>query len=281
MTTPQPDRFPRGTDLPYQSPIFWVSQKDRYLRQLLIRDIQALTGRQLLVYFGNRYEGAEINQRDIALMAELCTDAGGKPVDLFLETAGGETDATEGLVSLIQTMATDLRVVVPSAAKSNGTVLCLAAKEIVMGVTSELGPIEPAVGGIPCSILTEDQTKTSNFALYKYGQYALQQTRALAKSLLTTGMMKDRKPEDIEKAVRTLSSRDTFFSHGSVINHREASAIGLKIKYLPPEETLWRKLWLLYCMYDSDCRRDRYLKVFEGPSISTSIAATRLLPASK
>jgi hypothetical protein len=274
MTTAT-DRFPRGTELPSQSPLFWVSQKDRYLRQLLIRDIQALTGRQLLVYFGNRYEGAEIDQRDIALMTELCVDAGGKPVDLFLETAGGQTDATEGLVSLIQTMAPDLRVVVPSAAKSNGTVLCLAAQEIVMGVTSELGPIEPFFNGIPCSILAEDAIKNSNFALHKYGEYALKQTRALAKALLTAGMMKGKAPEEIDKVVHALSSRDTFFSHGSVINHAEATTLGLKIRYLPPEDPIWKKLWLLYSMYDHDCRRDRYLKVFEGPAVSTSIAAAR------
>jgi hypothetical protein len=31
--------FPRGKALPAQSPLFWVDQKDRYIRQLLIRDI--------------------------------------------------------------------------------------------------------------------------------------------------------------------------------------------------------------------------------------------------
>src|SRR5271170_5145178 len=49
------ERFPRSTDLPSQSPLFWVEQKDRYLRQLLIRDIEEITGRRLLVYFANRY----------------------------------------------------------------------------------------------------------------------------------------------------------------------------------------------------------------------------------
>jgi ClpP class serine protease len=269
------DKFPRSEDLPSQSPLFWVSQKDRYLRQLLIRDIQDVTGRQLVVYFGNRYEQAQIDQRDIALMKELFNNIGGKPVDLLIETAGGVTDATEGLVSLIQAMATDLRVIVPNAAKSNGTVLCLAAKTIVMGVTSELGPIEPSVGGIPSSILSEDAIKNSNFPLHKVGVYALQQTRGLALKLLTDGMMKGSTPEKIEETVDALSSRKKFFSHGSVINHLEAKQLGLAVEYLQPDDELWKKVWLLYCMYDHDCRRDRYLKVFEGPLISTSIAAPR------
>lgn len=270
------DRFPRTTELPSQSPLFWVSQKDRYLRQLLIRDIQQVTQRRLIVYFANRYENAQIDQRDIALMEELCRDVGGQPADLMLETAGGLTDATEGLISLTQTLAPDLRVIVANAAKSNGTLLCLAAKKILMGPTSELGPIEPAVNQIPCTILSAPEVAQQNFFLHKYGVYALQQTKALAKRLLAAGMMKGKADIEIDAVVQQLSSRDVYFSHGSVINHTEASALGLAVEYMPPDSELWRKVWLLYCMYDHDCRRDRYLKVFEGPAVSTSIAAARV-----
>lgn len=275
-----PDRFPRTADLPTQSPLFWVSQKDRYIRQLLIRDIQQLTQRQLIVYFANRYENAQIDQRDVALMEELCRDVAGKPADLMLETGGGMTDATEGLISLVQTLAPDLRVIVASAAKSNGTLLCLAAKSIVMGATSELGPIEPHINGIPSTILSQPEIAKSNFPLHKFGVYALQQTKALANRLLTAGMMKGKTAGEIEAVVQQLSSRDVYFSHGSVINQTEAQAIGLTVEYLPPESELWKKIWLLYCMYDHDCRRDRYLKVFEGPAVSTSIAAPRTPTAS-
>jgi ClpP class serine protease len=274
VTTPI-DKFPRGQALPSQSPLFWVSQKDRYLRQLLIRDIQELTKRRLLVYFANRYENAQIDQRDIALMSELCKDTAGLPADLMLETSGGVTDATEGLVSLIQTVVPDLRVIVVSAAKSNGTLLGLAAKSILMGATSELGPIEPQFNGIPCTVLDTPEIAKQNFPLHKAGVFALQQTKALAKRLLTDGMMKGKPMPEIEETVKKLSSRDHFFSHGSVINHREAVQLGLTVEYLPPEDETWQKLWLLYCMYDHDCRRDKYLKVFEGPTISTSIAAPR------
>jgi Serine dehydrogenase proteinase len=274
MTTSK-DHFPRSSTLPSQSPLFWVSQKDRYLRQLLIRDIQEVTKRRLIVYFANRFEKAQIDQRDIALMAELCKDVGNEPGDLLLETSGGLTDATEGLVSVLQAMVPDLRVIVANAAKSNGTLLGLAAKTILMGPTSELGPIEPAVNDIPCTILSAPEIAQQNFPLHKFGVYALAQSRALALRLLTTGMMKGRKPEDIEATVNALSGRDKFFSHGSVINHIEAKNLGLSVDYLKHDDHLWQKIWLLYCMYDYDCRRDKYLKVFEGPAVSTSIVAPR------
>lgn len=267
------EQFPRGTDLPRQSPLFWVSQKDRYLRQLLIRDIQDLTGRRLVAYFGNRYEDAQIDPRDVSLMAELCADLNGSPVDLLIETAGGFTDATEGLVSLVQKLAPDLRVIVVRSAKSNGTLLCLAANTIVMGPTSELGPIEPSWGGTPCTVLAAPEIASQNFPLHKYGVWALEQTKALAKRLLTQGMMSGKTAQQIEDTIRVLSSRDVYFSHGSVIDSTEAKQLGLNVTALSEKDELWQKLWLLHCMYEHDCRRDRYVKIFEGASVSTAIAA--------
>ena len=81
---------------------FWVEQKDGYLRQLLIRDIEEITGRRLVVYFANRFEQAEIDTRDALFMTELLGDIGSDPIDLLIETNGGQTDATEALISTIQ-----------------------------------------------------------------------------------------------------------------------------------------------------------------------------------
>jgi hypothetical protein len=235
-----------------------------------------MSGRRLVVYFANRYENAQIDPRDCSFTTELLGDVGSEPVDMLLETNGGFTDATEALVSLIQSLVTDLRVIVVNAAKSNGTLLCLAAKSIVMGATSELGPIEPLIQGVPCSILMQDQIAKTNFALHEMGKYALLQSRSLASRLLAAGMMKGKQQAEIDDCVRKLASRDTYFSHGSVIDHREAVTLGLKVEYLPPDDKLWERLWLLYCMYEFDCRRSGYLKIFEGRARSTAVA---LLPA--
>jgi hypothetical protein len=271
--TQRDEKFPRSTDLPSQSPLFWVEQKDRYLRQLLIRDIEEMTGRRLVVYFANRFENAQIDAGDCAMMAELLGDIGDQPFDLMLETIGGVTDATEGLISLIKNLTVDFRVIVVNAAKSNGTLLGLAANSIVMGATSELGPIEPLVQGVPCTILEEPTIAQQNFPLHMFGKFALQQTKTLARNLLAEGMMKGKPQPDIDAVVAKLSSRDTYFSHGSVIDHKEAKQIGLNVEYLGPDDNIWRRLWLLLCMYEHDCRSARYLKVFEGRARSLSIAA--------
>ena len=126
------DQFPRSKSLPRQSPLFWVAEKDRYLRQLLLRDIQDATGRTLLVYFASNSDvRAQISPGDDAYFAEMIRDAKGGPADLLIETSGGFTDATEKIASLLRSMVPDLRVIVPCRAKSNGTMLALVGCEIL------------------------------------------------------------------------------------------------------------------------------------------------------
>jgi hypothetical protein len=267
--------FPRGSDLPTQSPLFWVQQKDRYLRQLLIGDIEAITGRRTVVYFANRYvDGSDINIGDISYINEIVADISGQPTDLILNTSGGQTDATEAIVSLLQASIPDFRVVVPHSAKSNGTMICLAATEIVMGPPSELGPIDPSLNGTPTSILAEDLVREQNFALHKLAIYAILQTKSLARRLLSQGMMKGRDQGDIEKTVQCLASKDQFFSHGSTIDHLEAAALGLKVQFLTSDDLLWQRIWLLYCMYAHDVAKNGVVKIFESRSKSLSVSPT-------
>jgi hypothetical protein len=54
----------------------------------------------------------------------------------------------------------------------------------------------------------------------------------LAKKLIAAGMMKGKQAAEIDDVVAKLSSRDVYFSHGSVIDHVEAASLGLSIEYL-------------------------------------------------
>jgi hypothetical protein len=89
---------------------------------------------------------------------------------------------------------------------------------------------------------------------------------------LATGMMSHNVAQ-VGDVVQKLSTRDVYYSHGSVIDHREAAALGLNITYLPPEDESWKRIWLLYCMYEHDCRKANYMKVFEGRARRNAIAA--------
>jgi hypothetical protein len=105
------------------------------------------------------------------------------------------------------------------------------------------------------------------------GVLAIAQTKKLAKTLLQTGMMAGEDETRIEQTVSALASRDVFFSHGSVIDHREAAALGLKITFLDGSNEIWRRLWLLYCIYMHDVEANAFLKVFEARGRSASLKA--------
>ena len=79
--------------------------------------------------------------------------------------------------------------------------------------------------------------------------------------------------DQIAGIVDSLSSGRLYFSHGSAIDHAEATQIGLTVRYLPPNDEVWKRIWLLYSMHEYDCRQKNLLKVFESDRLSNSIAA--------
>jgi hypothetical protein len=265
--------FPRSSELPTQSPKYWTKEKDRYLRQLLINDIEEITKREFLVYFSQLDQ--PISAADPDDLSEIISGAKSKHIDLMLQTPGGEVDATEKLVSVLRKSFTSFRVIVPSWAKSAGTVIAISSNEIVMGVNSELGPIDPQfpVNGnlFPAEILAGDPEFPQH--LRDFFSNAVSRTKAMAGEFLRTGMLKGAEPEKIKAILDKISTTNGYLSHGAVIDFDEAKGLGLSVTYLSQDDDLWRRIWLLYCMYDYDMKQKGYGKLFE--SVKYSIARPR------
>jgi hypothetical protein len=267
--------FPRTPELPSQSPLFWVTHKDRYLRQLLIRDIEDDTSRSLIVYFADcNLPTSQLDTNDDVYIAELLNACPkGRPVDLLIETNGGVTDATEKICALLCTAAPDLRVIVPRRAKSNGTVIALCGQTIVMGIESELGPIDPSINGVPVEFVLNAPAGTFNAIDLQIAETGRKQTQKLAKDLLSKGMLKGADAVEIERLVNSIATRDRYHSHGSVIDCNEAKTIGLNVSFMESSDKLWRKICLLRAMYQVDCPQFGYSKIFEGTRVSLVVAA--------
>ena len=77
-----------------------------------------------------------------------------------------------------------------------------------------------------------------------------------------------RDPSAIKDVVDALTSRQQYYSHGSVIDVAEAI---LEVHEFSVDDQLWQRLWLLRCMYEFDASRAGALKIFEGPGISNSL----------
>lgn len=55
-----------------------------------------------------------------------------KKITLFLYTRGGDTMAAWSLINLINQFCDEYEVIVPSKARSAGTLICLGAKKVIM-----------------------------------------------------------------------------------------------------------------------------------------------------
>lgn len=267
---PSLSQFPRTPDLTSQSPKYWAKEKDRYLRQLLILDIEAETGRPLFVYFSQLNQ--EISHSDPDDMAEILSAIDADEADFFIQTPGGSVDACEKIISVLKKKFKSYRVIVPSWAKSAGTVIALGSSKILLGINSELGPIDPhfTVNNlpVPCQLVATDPALPQHFR--DMADLAAKRMRQMAYDILERGMMNGKDQAEINGVIDKISDSVGYMSHGAVIDFTEAKNLGLSVEYLDPSSALWRRIWLLYCLYEYDARIKNLGKIFEGSRFSIS-----------
>ena len=269
--------FPRSSTLPNHSPKYWARNKDRFLRQLLVSDIEKETERPLVVYFASANESinghdASINRYDVEDLYEVTKEIKkSKEIDLFLQTFGGDVDATEKIINFLRERFRSYRVVVPNWAKSGGTMIALAAEKIIMGTISELGPIDPQYDGAPCELLKDDKDQPSHFR--EEMRLTVERAKNLAQEYLE-GKVESGK---LKNVVEKIASPYGYGSHAAAIDFHEAKEIGLHVHLLKEDDPLWQKIWFLYCLYDVDMRNSGLARICE--TIHYSI--TRLPPLHK
>lgn len=282
---------------PPQSPLFFAVEKDRYSRQRLIKDIQEQTQRTLIVYIGSfDHPEGSIGGSDVLGFGDLLQDLSDADIDLLLHTPGGDIDVAEKLVYMCWSRAKSLRVIVPNSAKSAGTLIALAADSIVMSDSSDLGPIDPQVETIsgtgepimrPASsfldgleAIMKEAAKAGTLspayfpllsqldpALIDFCRKAIARSERFARKWLNAHQC-NADPKKALKIARALVNTKRYLSHGTVIDWREAKAIGLIVEYIRPDDTMWRAIWGLYCMYEIDMRDKAMAKIFESERVS-------------
>ncbi len=78
-----------------------------------------------------------------------------QPIDLILHTPGGLVLAAEQIAKALVEHKGKVTVFVPHYAMSGGTLLALAADEIVMDANAVLGPVDPQIGGMPAASIVK------------------------------------------------------------------------------------------------------------------------------
>ena len=159
------------------------------------------------------------------------------PIDLVLQTPGGLVLAALQIARALKEHRGKVTVFVPHYAMSGGTLLALAADEIVMTHHSVLGPVDPQIAGKPAvSIIAVarnkslDEVDDETLILADVGEKALRQLREVVIDMLEGRLEAGRR----EEIARMLTSGR--WTHDYPITDDEAEALGLPISREMPEE---------------------------------------------
>lgn len=217
-------------------------------------------------------------------------------LDLFLHSPGGFLDSAYKLVRICREYSKEFNVIVPLAAKSAATVICLGANEIVMTVFAELGPIDPIVQHpykpdvrVPArsikdffaflnsaeteNIPVDPQFKTQMSNLldpYLIGSYqtALSSSKQIARKLLSENALKD-KPEMVDPTVRKLT--EYYFSHSHVIDRSEARELGLRVVNAESVTGLDDSIRQLLGVYQQFIMQNRIIKLIGNREVNRNV----------
>jgi hypothetical protein len=238
---------------------------DKLRREALAR-VYDLTGRPVVLYASRWIQGGpaeriSISMEDLEAFMEAFHGIKGPNLDLILHTPGGNPSVTAAIVDYMRTRFGDVRVIVPMAAMSAGTMMACSANRIVLGKHSYLGPIDvqllldtplgrqmvPALGIIKQFAQAKKEISNSGKMsawLPMLGQYGpgllveCENMRKLSEELvaswLAKWMFKDR--PDAKRKSRTVAKRlndhDEHLTHSRYLNRDVLEQIGLVIEPL-------------------------------------------------
>ncbi|MGI8500665.1 MAG: SDH family Clp fold serine proteinase [Hassallia sp.] len=157
------------------------------------------------------------------------------PIDLILHTPGGLVLATEQIARALIRHQAKVTVFVPHYAMSGGTMLALAADEIVMDANAVLGPVDPQLGNFPAASIikvVEDkpigEIDDQTLIMADLSRKAIQQVQRFVRTLLKDNIPTQKvQPENIESIIDALTTGRV--THDYPITVEEATEMGLPI----------------------------------------------------
>src|SRR5512136_160787 len=195
----------------------------RVISMIHREEVLALLGFPLARYI-------DIHDSEQVLRAIKLTDPD-VPIDLILHTPGGLVLATELIAMAMCRHPGKVTVFVPHYAMSGGTLLALAADEIVMDENAVLGPVDPQLGQWPAnSILRAVEQKQVNevedetLILADIARKAVGQIRSLIINIMSHGQM----PREKAEALADILSSG-YWTHDYPISVGEARGLGLPV----------------------------------------------------
>jgi ClpP class serine protease len=160
------------------------------------------------------------------------------PIDLIIHTPGGLVLAAEQIAQALVRRQGKVTVFVPHYAMSGGTLVAMAADEIVMDGNAVLGPVDPQIGQFPAASLRKvveqkpvSEIDDQTLILADVGGKALNQVHETVVEILTGNGMAEEKAQGLAS---TLASGK--WTHDYPIGFEEAKSLGLPVSDEIPSE---------------------------------------------
>lgn len=131
----------------------------------MIHRQEALTFLGIPIYKFITIEDSEEILRAIRLTPE------DMPIDLIIHTPGGLALASEQIALALKEHKAKTTVIIPHYAMSGGSLIALAADEIIMDKNAVMGPVDPQIGQYPAASILE--------AYYRKGEKVSDETLIL------------------------------------------------------------------------------------------------------
>src|ERR1700704_1264143 len=180
----------------------------------------------------------DINDAEDVMRACEMTDPE-VPLDLVLHTPGGLVLAAAQIARAVRNHKGKVTAFVPHYAMSGGTLIALAANEIVMCQHSVLGPVDPQLGQYPAASILDAVARKpvadvddNTLILADQAEKAMSQVRESVHELLADKCT----PEKAEELSRLLS--DGTWTHDHPITYERARSFGLPVRSDIPVELL-------------------------------------------
>jgi ClpP class serine protease len=192
--------------------------------------------RSLFGFAVSRHIDLEDAQTVIAAIKDTPDDT---PIDLIIHTPGGLVLAAMQIARAVEAHPAKVTAYVPVYAMSGGTLIALAADEIVMGEFSVLGPIDPQILGLPAAsiVRARDSKPVADvfdltLVLADVSEKAVAQVKRGAVELLT--------PRLDQSAAETIAEKLTggYWTHDYALTPTEAKALGLPVKVGMPVQIM-------------------------------------------
>lgn len=178
----------------------------------------------------------DVNDFEEVLRAVQMTDPE-VPIDLILHTPGGLVLAVLQIANALRSRNAKVTVFVPHYAMSGGTLIAIAADEIVMAPYAVLGPVDPQLGDSPAASLIKvveqkplADVDDKTLILADVGRKAIDQVKKYAEQFL-----RHRLPVEEARLLAEKLSTGTW-THDYPILAREAKELGLPVSTDMPEE---------------------------------------------